>query len=71
MKQTNSGLLGHYSKLQDASFVFKPSSELNISYCSTIVKNLNGKIVNFCKMVFKAENITGKLIFGSVILRPW
>ena len=42
--------------------------------CSTNLKSLSGKIVNFCKLIPKGENDTGKLLFGSVlgsvVLRP-
>ena len=34
------------------------------------VKNLSGKMVNFCKWIPKAENVTVKQLFSSVILRP-
>ena len=50
------------------SFVHKLSH--NKELLSYFVTNLSGKIVNFCKLSPKAENVTGKQFFGSVILRP-
>ena len=35
--------------------------------CSTS-QDCVGKIVNFCKLILKAENVTGKLFFSSVFL---
>ena len=31
---------------------------------------MSGKTVHFRKLIPEAENVTGKLFFGSVILRP-
>ena len=31
---------------------------------------MNGKIVNFCKLIPETKNVTDKLFFSSVILRP-
>ena len=49
---------------------------ISVSYMSCnqridlLVKYLCEKVKNFCKRILKAENGTGKLFFGSVILRP-
>lgn len=39
-------------------------------FIALLVKNMSEKIVNVWKLIPNSENDTGKLFFGSIVLRP-